>query len=55
MNPQEEEQYEIQQRIEQEQPPSNGKQILIGIVGLIVLLGLPVMLEAASGHKPWRF
>jgi len=55
MGQQEEEEYAIQERIEQPSPPSTPKQIAIGIIGVVLLLGLPTIIEWAAGERPDRF
>jgi len=54
MRPKEEEQVRVEQRIQQEESPNKGKQALIGIGSVALLLFLPTILEAAAGEKPWR-
>lgn len=56
MNHEEEGQYEIQQWIEQEEPPSPRNQTIIGILGIIAIFALPTIIDwVATGHRPWRF
>jgi len=46
MGPREEEQYPVQQGISQEEPPpSSGRQVLIGVVGITFLLGIPAIID----------
>jgi len=51
----EEEEYTIQEHIEQDVPPSTPKQIALGIIGVLLLLGLPTIIELAAGERPDRF
>ena len=55
MGPEEEQQVQVEYRIQQEEPPSQGKQALIALGSIALLLFLPTILEVASGEKPWRF
>lgn len=54
MGPNEEEQYTVQRTVQQDESPSTGKQALIGIGTVVLLLFLPSVLEVAAGGKPWR-
>lgn len=50
-----EEQYTVQETIEQGEPPSPAKQAIIAIVGVGVILTLPMILEWLTGGRPGRF